>query len=186
MKLLRQTIRRLILETCKRPEYWGVAGAGIVLVCSEDSTIYLHKRHTGTWAYPGGGIHISNVGYSPLQVIGGNWRTPIPQSARLEPNDPRFKETAIVELEEEAGYKGIPHFTIIDELITYEDCGFLYKTFIADVSFEEKQRWKPQPHPSCAWEVKGDGWFHRDEWETKDLHMGFTPELISAIRRSLS
>ena len=185
MKLLRKTIREMILEACKREEYWGIAGAGIVLVCSEDSTIYLHLRHNGKWAYPGGGIHIDNRGYSPLQVIGGYWRTPIPEEARLQPNDLRFRTTAIKELEEEAGYLGLPSYNIVDELVTYEDCGFIYKTFIADVSLEEKQKWEPQPHPECAWEILDDGWFGKDEWKSKDLHRGFTPELISAIQRRL-
>ena len=176
MKLLRKAIRELIFEACQRPRYWGIAAAGVVVICSEDSSVYLHLRHNGKWAYPGGGIHIGREGYVS---------TPIPEEVRLNHNDLQFKTKAIEELEEEAGYLGLPSFTIVDELVTYEDCGFIYKTFIADVSLEEKENWEPQPRPDCAWEIKDDGWYGKDEWEAKDLHRGFTPELISVIRARL-
>mgnify|MGYP005728695377 CR=1 FL=1 len=176
MKLLRQSIRKLILEECERPKYWGIAAAGVVMICSEDSSVYLHLRHNGKWAYPGGGIHLGREMFIS---------TPIPEEQRLKPNDLRFRTTAIEELEEEAGYLGLPAYNIVDELVTYEDCGFVYKTFIADISLEEKTEWEPQPHPSCAWEVQDHGWFAKDEWESKGLHRGFTPELVNAIRGRL-
>ena len=173
VKLLRKTVRQLILEACQRQKYWGIAAAGVVVICSEDSSIYLHHRHNGKWAYPGGGIHLGRERFVP---------TPIPEEVRLNTNDLRFRSQAIRELEEEAGYLGLPPYTIVDELITYEDCGFIYKTFIADINLEDKLDWDPQPHPRCAWEVQDHGWFGKEEWEKKDLHRGFTPELRSAIR----
>ena len=178
MKLLRETIQRILLEVCKRPQYWGIAAAGVVVICSEDGTIYLHLRHNGKWAYPGGGIHVPD------------WderynSTPIPEEMRLEPNDLRLRVKALEELEEEAGYLGLPELTIVDGFVTYEDCGFIYKTFIADISLEEKAAWQPQPHPSCAWEVRDHGWYDSEEWETKDLHRGFTPKLVMAIKEML-
>jgi hypothetical protein len=176
MKLLRETIRRTILEACRRPKYWGISAAGVVVVCSEDSSIYLHLRHNGKWAYPGGGIHIGPERYH---------KTPIPEEYRLDYDDPRFKIQAFTELEEEAGFYGLPAYKIVDELVTYEDCGFIYKTFVVDISLEEKQKWKPYPQMKHAWEIKDDGWFDSNEWESLDLHRGFTPELISMIRRRI-
>ena len=170
MKLLRKSIRKMILEACQRPQYWGIAAAGVVVICSEDSSVYLHLRHNGKWAYPGGGIHLGRERYV---------QTPIPEEVRLNPKDLRFRTKAMEELEEEAGYKGLPQYTIVDEMITYEDCGFLYKTFIVDISLQEKLKWDPQPSPSCAWEVHDHGWYG------KDLHRGFTPALVNAIRGNL-
>ena len=96
-----------------------------------------------------------------------------------------MKALAFEELKEEAGANGLPNYTLLEEVVSYEDCGFIYKTFIADVSLEEKENWEPQPRPDCAWEIKDDGWYGKDEWEAKDLHRGFTPELISVIRARL-
>jgi 8-oxo-dGTP pyrophosphatase MutT (NUDIX family) len=180
MKLLREVIRALILENCKHDVYWGIAGAGIILVCPEDGTIYIHHRFDGKWAFPAGGIHIDHI-----LGMGGRWYTPIPEKLRLQPDDPRFKELAIEELVEEAGQNGIPSFDFVNELITYEDCGFIFKTFIASVSLEEKENWVPEPQSKHAWEVKDHGWFTEKEWLSKDLHHGFTPRLINAIQRAL-
>ncbi len=173
LDILKHTIRRIILEACKRDRYWGFAAAGTVVICSEDSSVYLHQRPSGKWAYPGGGLH---AGYEKY------YRTPIPEELRVGPNDPRLFELAIEELEEEAGYLGLPKYKLLDGFVTYEDCGFIYKTFIVDVSLDEKLKWTPQPAPEHGWEVIDDGWYNEDEWELKDLHHGFTPALIETIK----
>ena len=173
MKLLRETIRRIILEACKRDRYWGFAAAGTVVICSEDSSIYLHQRPSRKWAYPGGGLHVGREIY---------YDTPIPEELRVDQNDPRLFELALDELEEEAGYLGLPKYNLLDEFVTYEDCGFIYKTFIVDVSLDEKLKWTPQPAPEHGWEVLDDGWFSKDEWQKKDLHRGFTPLLVEKIK----
>ena len=117
MRILRETIRKMIMETCQRQKYWGIAAAGVVVICSEDSSVYLHHRHNGKWAYPGGGIHLGRERFVP---------TPIPEEVRLDPKDLRFRTKAIEELEEEAGYLGLPSYTIVDELITYEAVSYTH------------------------------------------------------------
>ena len=183
MKQLRQTVRRLILEACKRPHYFGPAGSGIIVLCTEDSSIYLQRRSMrvaggrGQWAFPGGGYHPTEEEEF--------YSTPIPEKFRIDPNDPVLKKNAIKELEEEAGKYGLPKYYMVDELISYEDCGFIYKTFIVDITLDEKYEWQPEAMDDCAWEVMDQGWFHKDDWERQDLFFGFTPVLINVINGKL-
>ena len=179
MKSLRKTIRSIILETCNRGSYFGPAGSGVIVLCTEDDTILLQKRSmrvsggAGQWAFPGGGYHPSGEER--------HYRTPILKGFQVDPNDPALKMNAMKELEEEAGRNGLPVYSVVDELVTYEDCGFIYKTFIIDISLEEKNKWNPQPELDCLWEVDDQEWFHKDEWQQQDIFFGFTPILINAI-----
>ena len=183
MKYLRQTVRKLIIEACQRGQYFGPAGSGIIVLCTEDSSIYLQRRSKyvaggqGQWAFPGGGYHPN--GEEEF------YRTPIPERFRIKSNDPALKANAIRELEEEAGKNGLPEYDLVDELISYEDCGFIYKTFIIDITLEEKYNWQPEPFEHCAWEVMDQGWFHKSDWLRQDIFFGFTPTLINAIKRIL-
>ena len=183
MQHLRKVIRNLILEACKRGSYFGPAGSGVVVLCTEDSSIYLQQRSrrvsggAGQWAFPGGGYHPSGEEH--------HYRTPIEPRFQIDPNDPALKQNAMKELEEEAGRNGLPNYTFIDELVTYEDCGFIYKTFIIDITLEEKTKWSPEPQLRCYWEVDDQGWFHKDEWQNQDIFFGFTPILIDAINGKL-
>ena len=183
MKFLRKTIRSLILEACKRGSYFGPAGSGVIMLCTEDSTIYLQQRSMrvsggqGLWAFPGGGYHPT-----PEEEF---YSTPIPERFTVDPNDPELRANAFRELEEEAGRNGLPKYNIIDELISYEDCGFIYKTYIIDITLEEKLKWQPQPTLEHLWEVEDQGWFHKDEWMQQELFFGFTPILINAIKENL-
>ena len=183
MKSLRKTIRSIILEACKRGSYFGVAGSGVIVVCTEDSTVYLQKRSNrvsgggGQWGFPGGGYHPTKQEQ--------HYRTPIPEMFRINPDDPVLEKNAFKELQEEAGRKGLPDYYIIDELVSYEDCGFIYKTFIADITLEEKMNWEPEPELEHLWEVDDHSWFHKDDWQRQNLFFGFTPILIDAINGSL-
>ena len=178
MDSLRESIRQIILERCLRPSYWGVGGSGVVVLCSEDNTIFLQKRSlrvsggAGQWGFPGGGIHIGRNRF---------YDTPIEDP--LDSNDPVFEQMAFEELEEEAGKNGLPKYRLLDSLISYDDCGFKYKTFIIDISLEEKERWEPAPTAGNVWEVDDNGWFDGQTWDQEDIYFGFTPSLISAIKK---
>ena len=178
MKSLRESIRRIILENCKRRSYWGVGGSGVVVLCTEDNTIYLQKRSlrvsggAGQWGFPGGGIH-----------IGRNMFHDTPIENPLDSNDPIFEEMAFEELQEEAGANGLPEYKILESLISYEDCGFKYKTFIIDIPLREKMSWNPKPTPENLWEVDDQGWFDGQTWEQEDIYFGFTPLLLDRIGR---
>lgn len=180
MNALRKTIRSILLEECNRGQYFGPAGSGVIVLCTEDSSIYLQRRSKyvaggrGQWAFPGGGYHpTEEEEFYP---------TPIPERFRISPNDPALKANAIRELREEAGNNGLPKYDLVGELISYEDCGFIYKTFIIDITLEEKYNWEPEPFEHCAWEVMDQGWFHKDDWLRQDIFFGFTPQLINTIK----
>ena len=183
MKTIREYIRNILLESydwedCKREMYWGVGGSGVVVLCTEDNTIYMQQRSeevTGgqlQWAFPAGGIHIGRSMF---------WDTPI--EFPLEDNDPKFESNAFNELEEEAGRFGLPKYTLLESLITYEDCDFKFKTFIIDISLKEKQKWNPYPQPRHEWEVEDQGWFSSRNWRQQDIYFGFSPILIQTINK---
>ena len=182
MKSLRESIRQIILENCKRNSYWGVGGSGVVVLCTEDNTIYLQRRSyevqggAGQWGFPGGGIHVGG-GRNKFHF------TPIENP--LDSNDPIFEDHAFEELQEEAGLYGLPRYRMLDSLVSYEDCGFKFKTFIVDISLEEKRRWNPYPTPDSEWEVDEHGWFDGQSWEQEDIYFGFTPLLLDRIGRHI-
>ena len=101
----------------------------------------------------------------------------------LDSNDPIFQTMAFEELQEEAGKNGLPAYTILDSLISYDDCGFKYKTFIIDISLEEKEKWNPEPYSAHSWEIDDQGWFDGRTWEQEDIYFGFTPALLARINR---
>lgn len=148
MKITRRKLRKLIFETlissyhvlkeqndvpCKRDEYWGRGGAGVMFVCSEDDTILLLLRaewvdYGETWGIPGGGVEE------------GWFETPIEEPIT---DQSIFINAALREAEEECG--SLPQGFSISQLIgntVYEDCGFQYKTFIADITLEQKNMWE--------------------------------------------
>ena len=184
MKLLRHLIKEIIIENCNKRSYWGIGGAGFIVLCIEDKSIYLQQRSwevsggAGQWGFPGGGIHL------PEKEKFHN--TPINSEFILNDNDPIFRETAFLELTEEAGLNSIPSYEIIDELISYEDCGFKFKTFIINISKHEKQRWSPYPLPSSEWEIGDQDWFPGHSWQQEDIYFGFTPILIQKINNYIN
>ena len=125
---------------CKRSEYWGQGGAGVLFTCSEDGTVLLLLRaewveQGGTWGIPGGGIGE------------GFYDTPMEPITDLDV----FRRKAQQEVEEECG--GLPPgqgaagvMTRLPEGLPYtqyEDCGFRYVTFILDITKAQKDAWAP-------------------------------------------
>lgn len=119
---------------CKRPQYWGRGGAGVLFTCSEDGTVLLLLRaewveQGGTWGIPGGGVGE------------GFYRTPMEPITDLDV----FRRKAQQEAEEECG--GLPPgMARVPEGLPYtqyEDCGFRYTTFILDIPKAQKDAWRP-------------------------------------------
>jgi len=119
---------------CKRPQYWGRGGAGVLFTCSEDGTVLLLLRaewveQGGTWGIPGGGVGE------------GFYRTPMAPITDLDV----FRQKAQQEAEEECG--GLPPgMARVPEGLPYtqyEDCGFRYTTFILDIPKAQKDAWRP-------------------------------------------
>ncbi len=125
-------IAKQILSNCKRDEYWGQGGAGMMFICSEDDTVLLLLRASwvdqpNTWGVAGGGVG-EGWNETPMQPL---------------TNDAVFLNTAKKEAKEECGSLP-PNFStsqIVDKT-EYEDCGFRYLTFIADITLEQKAKWK--------------------------------------------
>jgi hypothetical protein len=119
---------------CKRSEYWGQGGAGVLFTCSEDGTVLLLLRaewveQGGTWGIPGGGIGE------------GFYATPMEPITDLDV----FRRKAQQEAEEECGALP-PYMTRLPEGLPYtqyEDCGFRYVTFILDIPKATKDAWAP-------------------------------------------
>lgn len=137
MRITEARLRRLIREMCKKPEYWGRGGAGIMFICSEDDTALLLLRaqwvdQAGTWGIPGGGVEE------------GWFETPIEDPI----TDPKiFQDTAFKEAVEECG--SLPPDFTADQVVgktVYEDCGFQYVTLIADITLEQKTAWNLVSH----------------------------------------
>jgi 8-oxo-dGTP pyrophosphatase MutT (NUDIX family) len=126
-------IRSLIREMCKKPEYWGRGGAGIMFRCPEDDTVLLLLRadwvdQGGTWGIPGGGVEE------------GWFETPIEDPI----SDPSiFQNAAFREAVEECGSlpPGFSSSQVTGKTV-YEDCGFQYVTLIADITLAQKEGWE--------------------------------------------
>lgn len=108
--------------------------AGFLFVCHEDHTMFLVKRaphvsEPNTWATVGGGVE----------------------------KDEEFLEAAKREVQEELG--SMPNIT---KIYGYKDAplpNFVYRTFVAEVSLEEKNSWQPEMNP----ENTDYGWFMPDD-----------------------
>lgn len=131
-KTLNKIAKRLFAN-CKKDEYWGKGGAGMMFTCSEDDTVLLLLRASwvdqpNTWGVAGGGI-------------GEDWNdTPIDEPIT---NDAIFLTTARKEVREECG--SLPPKFNNSQIINkteYEDCGFRYVTFIADITLAQKEKWE--------------------------------------------
>jgi len=181
MKIVASFIDQVLLEAQQKTTHWGVGGAGIVFVCPEEQKVFLQKRSknthngAGQWAFPGGGIHPS-----------GNkerfWSVPIPVEYVLPDNGPVFYQQALVEVAEECG--SVPPHKVIDSYL-YEDRGFKYRTFVVAVSPDVKQNWNIHPRADHAWESEKMAWFTPEQFARVDLFFGFTPELLSKVRKAM-
>lgn len=159
-------------EECKQEGYWGSGGAGMLFVCTEDRTILLLMRASwvdqpGVWGNPGG-------------AIGEDWsETPLPPEKQIN-NENIFKMAAIRETKEECGSLP-PYFKMsqIKKSVSYEDCGFEYRTYICDISIEQKSKWTPHLVSSDK-ETDEFKWFNVDELPT-NIHFGVRYMLPSAL-----
>lgn len=155
MDKLRNIIREFVGDILVESDYWGIGGAGIVLICSEDNTVFLQKRANwvsggeGQWSFPGGGIH-------PKGSVEQHYETPIDPDKRLSQGSPRFLKAAKREFKEESGW--LPSFKVVDTYV-FEDEGFIYKTFIADCKQKDKKKYSNRSH-----EVKDQKWVTIDEF----------------------
>jgi 8-oxo-dGTP pyrophosphatase MutT (NUDIX family) len=166
-------LRGLIREMCKNKVYWGRGGAGMLFTCSEDGTVLMLLRSAwvdqgGTWGVPGGGIGERH------------YRTPI--------EDPItdmsvFMKTARREVKEECGSMppGFKMSQIVGKNL-YEDCGFKYFTFIADITKGQKAAWKLVSNDGETDQFK---WVPRSELspgcsvDGRRLHFGIEHTLFS-------
>jgi len=107
--------------------------AGFLFFCPEDNSIFLMKRsekvsEPGVWSIPGGGVEKGET----------------------------FLDAAKREVEEEAG--SIPEFLHIINNTLFQLNDFQYKTFVAEMSKEQKDSWKPKLN------------FEHDEYKWFDLN----------------
>jgi len=145
MKNLIDRYVKLTLESDDReydPEYyyrrdpnmcWGTAGAGIFFTCQDGTALFLLRSgkcaQPFTWGIPGGGMDE------------GWHRKPLPPTKYSKQE---FFDTAVRETREECG--SLPPGLSIDQVgkvTTYQDRGFVYKTFITELTEKQKQVWKP-------------------------------------------
>jgi 8-oxo-dGTP pyrophosphatase MutT (NUDIX family) len=151
------------------PSPWGKlklayetsAGAGVLLYCPDDSTVFLAKRaedvsEPGTWCVPGGGV---------------------------EPSDSSPAMAAIRECDEEVG--GVPDHLEPAGACQFIDGSFTYTTYAFEVDPADKRRWVPHlnvEHSDC-------GWFPVDQLP-EPLHFGMDtiiedfPEIFSSDKEA--
>jgi len=174
-RLLSESKRRRFLveaEDCKQEGYWGAGGAGMLFICTEDQTMLLLLRASwvdqpGVWGNPGG-------------AIGEEWtETPVPPGNQIK-NENEYKVSAMRETVEECGSLP-PGFSTgqIKTTVSYEDCGWSYKTYICDISLDQKEAWTPKLQSSDN-ETDEFKWFGIDELPS-NLHFGVKFMLSRAL-----
>jgi len=130
----------------KAKEYWGRKASGFLFVCKDDNTVFLALRSPSTgggWSAVGGAVAQAGEGW-----FDSDHDTP-------DPPDQIFWNSAVREVIEELGSMPNVQSTLADTL--FRDGGFTYKTFICNLTREEKDRWtnglkiKPSEHSSARW-----------------------------------
>jgi 8-oxo-dGTP pyrophosphatase MutT (NUDIX family) len=109
------------------------SGAGIAFTCCEDGTVLMVRRSQhvdapGTWAFPGG---------------------------MVEPGENALM-AASREVEEELGL-GPTEMRLRGDVVTRGPDGFLFKTFVVDITLAEKTWWSPRIR--LNWESDAVVWF---------------------------
>jgi len=144
------------------PTFWGAAAAGILFTCEEDDTYCLLLRseyvmEPYTWGIPGGSVQGEGF-YNSDKAS-----TSLPNYA--------FWEGAKVETQEECGSlpKGLKRPSGRN-VIDYVSGNFVYRNFVCNLTFEEKDRWTHSIE--LNWESVDVGWFSREELRSLDLHFG--------------
>ena len=164
---LRNIVRQFLIESGGPKWVWGTGGAGMIMICPEDRTIFLQKRSEmvtgggGKYAFPGGGIHpIGKKDKKGRRIRREtHYPTPIPEHLQFQFADEIFYKTACEEFLEETGH--LPPHKIVDSY-EYEYMGFRYKTFIATTS--NKDTVQDTVKDQFAWESDFDGWVSFDEF----------------------
>jgi 8-oxo-dGTP pyrophosphatase MutT (NUDIX family) len=114
-------------------EYWGRKASGLAFCCVEDGTILLAQRSGltgGKWGVIGGAVGITGEGIYESE----SHKFP-------DPSDEVFLASAEREVEEELG--NMPNVGEKIGETTFKDGGFTYKTFVFNLTKEEKERWTP-------------------------------------------
>jgi len=142
--------------------YWGKKASGIIFICLEDNTILLLKRSEyvhmgGNWGVAGGAVKELGDHYSDSEEN-------LP-----DPEINVFINSAEEEVREELG--SLP--TIEKKLgeTTFSDGGFTYKTFIYNITKNEKERWAPMI--KLNWENDDYQWFPLNQLPG-NLHPGLS------------
>ena len=171
---------------CTEDQYYGIAGAGIVYICGSDKTVFLQKRSdsvsggAGMWSSIGGGILPSDVGKKGQDYQ----KTPIPDDLRLDPSaqEAMFLSHAKKEVIEEIGF--LPEAAWRDSHV-YEDCGFVYKVHVMEVSEAEKEKFTKV---KSNWESSGHKWLGLDEFiiNAKKRKVFLDPGVVAIIKRLLT
>jgi len=163
MKLTKQQLRRIIKEELRlvtEARMWGVAGAGVLMICHDDRTCFLQKRSgrvTGgasEWSYISGGIPI--YGDDRVRHINTN---SLPKEWIPAEEDPIYKETAIEEWGEETGQPFLGD--IKEKIISSQIKLWKFHLFIATCSLEQKN--KMLGDKSDSWESESSGWVSIDD-----------------------
>ena len=129
--------------------YWGKKASGIIFVCLEDNTILLLKRSElvhmgGNWGVAGGAVKELGDNYSESE-----------EDNVLDPEIHVFMNSAEEEVREELG--SLPKMENKLGETTFSDGNFTYKTFIYNITEEEKKRWTPMI--KLNWENDDYQWF---------------------------
>jgi len=167
----------------KYAAYWnpkGAGAAGILLVCSEDNTIFLTKRsrrvqQPNTWGNQGGAVDPKED-----QILTDDTASSVNDYSG---NDMSMNG-ALREAVEELG--SLPKGMKLLAQTTFSDRGFTYKTYIFDISLEDKENWTPTV--TLNWENSEAKWFPNEQEKLpRPLHPGIIaiPGLLTEDKKDL-
>jgi 8-oxo-dGTP pyrophosphatase MutT (NUDIX family) len=154
----------------KTARTWGREGAGIMIICTEDQTVFLLRRSEdveegGTWGIAGGALQ---EGYYDET-----------KKSKEDPSsEEEFIDTATTEVKEEMG--SLPKGGEFVTKTKSRKGNFVYKTFVYNIPAVAKKGWSP----SLNWESDEARWFSIDELPS-NLHPGVSFTL-KKIRRLFS
>lgn len=143
MLLLLENFRQSLKQAAR--VYWGKAGAGM-LFATKTRILLLHRSGSVYEPYTWG-------------VVGG----------AVEPGE-QLQAAAAREAKEELG--SLPSYRILRRYV-YTDGDFQYTTFIAQVSEETADNWRPR----LNWENTEYAWVTQMELSNYKLHFGVKPVL---------
>ena len=147
--------------------YYGKGGAGLLLVCREDDTVLLLKRSKSveqpyTWGIPGGAISRGEGWHKKENIKKDNKFSDedFSSTAFREASEELFSDSSIALDKNKMSLIGQTEF---------KDGGFTYRTFVYDISLEEKKRISARL--SLNWENDRAKWYSLSDLPIK-LHFG--------------